>query len=61
MPLYSPQIPHGLVWDRTWNYSVRYERLRPDPWHELITEWFDMKVIPEVTTVSEEVSVGVTE
>ena len=31
------------------------------PWHELKTEWFDMKPISGVTTVSEEGSISVTE
>jgi hypothetical protein len=61
IPLSSPQVPHGLAWDRTRNYAVRYQGLRPEPWHKLITEWFDMKLNPEVTTVSEVGSVSVTE
>jgi hypothetical protein len=27
MPLYPPQIPHGLTWDRTWTSAVEGQRL----------------------------------
>ena len=33
VPLCTPQIPFGIVWDTNRTYALRDQRKPPEPWH----------------------------